>query len=70
MELSIEEAVRRRAYELWQQAGQPEGRSGEFWLAAIAELERKPPTFEEKVDALAAPIVEPPKFAAHYGAPE
>ena len=70
MELSIEEAVRRRAYELWEQAGQPEGRSEEFWFAATAELERKPPTFEEKVDALPPPIVEPPKFAAHYGTAE
>ena len=39
---SAEEAVRRRAYELWEQAGQPEGRSEEFWHAAIAELEGKP----------------------------
>jgi hypothetical protein len=66
---SIEDAVRRRAYEFWEQAGQPEGRSEEFWFAAIAELEGKPPTFEERVEALAPPIVEPPKFAFHYGVP-
>ena len=28
-----------RAYELWQQAGAPEGRSDEFWFAAERELE-------------------------------
>jgi hypothetical protein len=66
---SIEEAVRRRAYELWEQAGQPEGRSDEFWFGAIAELEGKAPTFEEKVEALGPPIVEPPKFAVRYGVP-
>ena len=66
---SIEEAVRRRAYELWEQAGQPEGRSEEFWFAAIAELEGKPPTFEERIEALAPPIVEPPQVAARRGVP-
>jgi hypothetical protein len=66
---SIEEAVRRRAYELWEQAGQPEGRSDEFWFTAIAELEGKPPTLEERIEALGPPIVEPPKFAVHYGVP-
>ena len=66
---SMEEAVRRRAYELWEQAGQPEGRSEEFWFAAIAELEGRPPTFEERVEALGPPIVEPPSIAVRYGVP-
>jgi hypothetical protein len=66
---TIEETVRRRAYELWEQAGQPEGRSEEFWFVAIAELEGKPPTLEERVEALGPPIVEPPGFAVRYGVP-
>ena len=66
---SIEEAVRRRAYELWEQAGQPEGRSEEFWFAAIAELGGEPPTVEERAEALAPPIIEPPKFAVRRGVP-
>jgi hypothetical protein len=66
---SIEDAVRRRAYEVWDQAGQPEGRSEEFWFVAIAELEGKPPTLEERVEALGPPIVEPPGFAVRYGVP-
>jgi len=66
---SIEETVRRRAYELLEQAGQPEGQSEEFWFAAIAELEGKPPTFEERVEALGPPIVEPPKLAVQHGIP-
>ena len=65
---SIEEAARRRAYELWEQAGQPDGRSDEFWFAATAELEGKPLTFEERVEALAPPLAAP-KFAARYGVP-
>ena len=66
---SIGEAVRRRAYELWEQAGQPEGRSEEFWFEAIAQLEGKSPTFEERIEALGPPIVEPPGFAVRYGVP-
>lgn len=66
---SIEEAVRRRAYELWEQAGEPEGRSEEFWFAAIAELEGKPPTLGERVEALGPPIVEPPNLAVRHVVP-
>ncbi|MFL5239640.1 MAG: DUF2934 domain-containing protein [Rhizomicrobium sp.] len=31
--------VVRRAYELWQQAGKPEGRDQEFYLQALQELQ-------------------------------
>ncbi len=34
------EQVSRRAYELWQQAGYPQGRDLEFWLAAERQLQR------------------------------
>ena len=37
-ERNSEEQVRRRAYELWEKAGQPEGRGEEFWHQAAAEL--------------------------------
>jgi hypothetical protein len=66
---SIEEAVRRRAYELWEQAGQPEGRTDEFWHAARAELEGRPPTLEERVEALGPPFEEPPALAVKHGIP-
>jgi hypothetical protein len=39
--------VRKRAQELWEQAGRPEGRDKEFWLQAENELEKaddEPPT--------------------------
>lgn len=38
-EVPIEEQVRRRAYELWEQAGRPSGRSDEFWREAWSETE-------------------------------
>ena len=47
----IEEAIRRRAYELWEHAGSPESRSDEFWHAARLELGAKE-TMEEKIDDL------------------
>ena len=37
-ERNWEEQVRRRAHELWEKAGQPEGRGEEFWHQAAAEL--------------------------------
>ncbi len=64
----IEEAIRRRAYELWELAGRPEGRSEEFWHAARLELGAEE-TIEEKIDALGPPIVEPPAIAVQHGAP-
>jgi len=66
---SIGEAVRRRAYELWEQAGQPEGRNEEFWFAAIAELEGRLPILEERVEALGPPFEEPSALAVQHGIP-
>ena len=42
-----EEQIRKRAYELWEQAGKPEGREDELWDQAQRELqgaERRNPT--------------------------
>ena len=64
----IEEAIRRRAYELWEQAGGPHGRSDEFWHAARMELGVNE-TIEDKVNELGPPIVEPPAIAVQHGAP-
>ncbi|SOD89728.1 DUF2934 domain-containing protein [Caenispirillum bisanense] len=35
---SLEEAIRRRAYELWEAHGCPEGREQEFWYLAEREV--------------------------------
>ena len=34
---SFEKTIRKRAYDLWQRADRPEGRSEEFWFAAAEE---------------------------------
>ncbi len=36
---ALEEAVRARAYELWESEGRPIGRDTEHWLRAIEELQ-------------------------------
>jgi Protein of unknown function (DUF2934) len=33
--------IRRRAHELWELAGKPDGREDEFWLEAERELKEK-----------------------------
>ena len=38
-------------YELWEQAGRPEGRSDEFWFAARYESERREETGETQLGA-------------------
>ena len=37
----IDESIAARAYELWEQAGKPEGRDEEFWRLAEQELINK-----------------------------
>ncbi len=41
-EIDREEHVRRRAYQLWEQEGRPEGRDTAHWSQAEAELEVAP----------------------------
>ena len=55
---STQAHVNARAYELWQQAGAPEGRSDEFWFAAENELEYGESEFEPgAVDGEASTLV-------------
>jgi hypothetical protein len=44
----MERMIREHAYQLWDRAGRPEGRSEEYWFAAKAECERKEATRERK----------------------
>ena len=57
----IEHVIRRRAYELWEQAGCPEGRGDEFWHAARAEIEG------ERADEAPAGRARPPDRGAAGG---
>ena len=38
MEIDLEERIRQRAYELWEDNGRPEGGADEFWQRAEREL--------------------------------
>ncbi|MBE0545525.1 MAG: DUF2934 domain-containing protein [Verrucomicrobia bacterium] len=51
------DTIARRAYELWEQAGRPDGRDQEFWLRAEAELTAT------RSAAGAPPIIAPPQAA-------
>jgi hypothetical protein len=70
----IQELVRERAYELWRQAGVPEGRSAEFWFAAENELEYGESEYEAgAADGEAGTFIpavdEPPAVVIDLGAP-
>jgi hypothetical protein len=41
MESDLIEAIRRRAYEIWESEGRPEGRDHIHWLRAEAEFREK-----------------------------
>jgi Protein of unknown function (DUF2934) len=58
----MEKVVRELAYELWEQAGRPEGRRDEFWFAARYELERREETGETRVDEPAPLRAHPPRY--------
>jgi len=47
----IENVIRKLAYELWEHAGRPDGRSDEFWFAAKFESERREETGETQPSA-------------------
>ena len=38
--LQREERIRRRAYDIWERDGRPEGRASEHWYRAAGELDR------------------------------
>ena len=64
----IQEHVHARAYELWQLAGAPEGRSDEFWFAAereleYGELESGIATVVEEAGILVSPVEEQSEYA-------
>ena len=44
-----EQRVRERAYEIWQYAGCPEGRSVEHWLQAEAEITAQEQGLEQEI---------------------
>ena len=65
----IDELVRERAYELWQQAARPDGRSEEFWFAAEHESEDNTAMADGDASTLVPSVEEPPVAALYPGAP-
>ena len=65
----LEHAIRRRAYEHWEEAGCPVGRSDEFWHAARAEFKDDRAERGAPVAELGPPIEEPPEIAFQHGIP-
>jgi hypothetical protein len=69
-----QKCVQARAYELWQQAGTPEGRSDEFWVAAENELEYGESEYEiatvdGEADTFIPAVDEPPVVVIDLDAP-
>jgi len=62
---AMEEVIRKLAYELWEQAGRPDGRSDEFWFTARIELERREETGDTQ---LGAPVRRRAEAAPHESA--
>jgi len=58
-----EQLIREQAYELWDHAGRPDGRSDEFWFTARAEFEREEETGEGNLGADVPPHVDPSRHA-------
>ena len=52
-----EQMIREQAYELWDNAGRPDGRSDEFWFAARAEFESGEETGEGNLSAHVPPDI-------------
>lgn len=44
---SQEDLIRRRAYELWEREGSPDGRADEFWDQAAASIASESPAASE-----------------------
>jgi hypothetical protein len=63
----LREAVRSRAYELWERAGRPAGRSEEFWIAAQQEIGGDAAAIP--FDPFEPPVDEPPEVAFLHGVP-
>jgi hypothetical protein len=61
--------VRDRAYQLWEQAGRPAGRSEEFWFLAQQEMYGSAATSDGPEGSMLPPVEEPPMVSALHGVP-
>ena len=66
---SIEEAVRRRAYEAWEQAGEPEGAKRGILVRGDRRIGGTPPTLGERVEASWSADRRAAELAVRHGVP-
>lgn len=52
-----EDQIKDRAYQLWDEAGQPEGREQEFWYQAERELAERELSGDDEADTSAEPSI-------------
>jgi hypothetical protein len=64
-----QEAIARRAYEIWEAEGRPHGRDREHWEAAARELGSSAPMPKESLDGGGLPALEAAKKPARSRKP-
>ncbi|PZW48775.1 Protein of unknown function (DUF2934) [Humitalea rosea] len=61
-----EQRLREKAYQLWQEAGSPEGEDDRFWQQAIAATEHEEDALDETVEE-SFPASDPPANSGIIG---
>ena len=67
MDSDKDEKIRRRAYEIWQREGSPEGRSDEHWSQAARELEDEDGSSDESGAGLKVTTADDPTRGSGSG---
>jgi len=62
--------IEKRAYELWERAGRPEGRALEYWVQAEVEIASRKPARARTRDVAAAAAVPRPFLTKKAGPTE
>lgn len=63
----LQQRIRERAYELWQEAGSPEGEAQRFWDEARIDIDRQEAKLDKEV-AGSFPASDPPSSSVIMGA--
>jgi hypothetical protein len=63
----LQQRIRERAYEMWQEAGSPEGDEQAFWYAAKIDIDQQEAKLDKEV-ASSFPASDPPSSSVVTGA--
>ncbi|TCH99377.1 DUF2934 domain-containing protein [Roseococcus sp. SYP-B2431] len=63
----LQQRIRERAYELWEEAGSPEGEEQRFWHAARIDIDQQEAKLDKEV-AASFPASDPPSSSVVTGA--